>query len=84
MTAGMYARRGSDTRRRRTVRFRVVRAMRVVRLHDRWSEVRRWVDVLLSNEFFVSEFLRRSRCLFKLLFVAVDCLFVCRVVSVGS
>jgi hypothetical protein len=78
MTAG----RGSNTRRRRTVRSRAVRTVGVMRLDDRRGEVRRWVDVLLSDDFFVSKFLRRSRRLFDLFFVAVDRLFVCRIVSV--
>jgi hypothetical protein len=61
-----------------------VRVVRVVGLHDRWGEIRRRVNVLLSDEFLVSEFLWGSWRLFNLLLVAVDCLLVCRIVSVIS
>jgi len=62
----------------------VVRVVRVVGLHDRWGEIRRRVNVLLSDEFLVSELLWGSRRLFNLLFVAVYRLFVYRIVSVIS
>ena len=53
-----------------------MRVVRVVGLHDRWGEIRRRVNVLLSDEFLVSELLWGSRRLFNLLFVAVYRLLV--------
>ena len=59
----------------------MVRFAGAVRADGGWCEVRRRVDVLLANEFFVAELLGWGWRLVDLLFVFVDRLLICWNVS---